>query len=104
MMSPSDASSQCVPETVFDMAASMGPLSVLNGMEWKSPYIDEKTMPVRHSVYVCILFFVESGFYVAASFYEGGRSCRTEMWQRRLKRLMTGSVSAVNGRNTGDLW
>ncbi len=68
MMSPSDASSQCVPETMFDMAASTGSLSVLNRMEWKTPYIDEKTMLMRHSVYVCILFFVESGFYAAASF------------------------------------
>ena len=41
VMSPSDASSQCDPETGFDMAASTGPLSMLNRMEWKSPYISE---------------------------------------------------------------
>lgn len=32
MMSLSDVSSQCVPEAGFDMAASMGPLSMLNRM------------------------------------------------------------------------
>ncbi len=40
-MSPADASSQCVPETVFDMAADKGPLPMSDRMEWKSPYISE---------------------------------------------------------------
>lgn len=39
VMSPSDASSQCDPETGVDMAASTGPLSMLNRVERKSPYI-----------------------------------------------------------------